>query len=395
VHLQRDAELLLSPTAQLDVVDETTLDIHTAEPIGHIAHALSHPQLAIQRGGGLVMTGPYRPVEFENDQCLTLERFDAHWAGRPPLRRIEVGVLPDLEDRINALLADEADVFYGFPPESVDQLGRFDESYETSSVPTVRLVYMQFNCGQPPFDDRTVRAATTLAIDRARLVSDVLHGHGAPAVSFVPWFMVQNEQPIQRSDPVAAGRSLDARGWRVGPDGVRVKDGARLAFDLLTPAEPVLAVLPLAHGAARQLRELGYEVCVREEPLAEFHKVRDTGVAASMSASIAMLTGDPWFLMRVRLVSDARANPGTYTSSRFDRELSTMASTIDPTQRRESWRRLQGILAYDAPRLLLVFLPNIVVTRRGRIAKVPADPNNQYFIDTRLSMIQNGRQSYS
>jgi peptide/nickel transport system substrate-binding protein len=395
VHRQRDAELLLSPTAQPDVVSETTLDLHTTEPIGHIAHALSHPQLAIQRGGGLVMTGPYRPIEFENDQCLTLERFDAHWAGRPPLRRIEVRVLPNLADRINALLADEADVFYGFPPESVDQLGRFDESYAISSVPTVRLVYMQFNCGQPPFDDQTVRAATTLAIDRARLVSDVLHGHGAVATSFVPSFMVEDEQPIQESDPAAACRLLDALGWREGPDGRRVKDGARLAFDLLTPEEPVLAVMPLAQGVARQLRELGYEVRVREEPLAEFHKARDTGVAASMSASIAMLTGDPWFLMRVRLGSDARANPGTYSSGRFDRELSSMARTVDPGERRASWQRLQAILAKDAPRLLLVFLPNIVITRGGRIANLPADPNNQYFIDTRVSVIQNGRHSHS
>src|SRR4029077_20514314 len=108
--------------------------------------------------------------------------------------------------------------------------------------------------------------------------------------------------------------------WHSGADGVRVKDGERLTFSLLTPSGPVLAVTPLAHGVARQLRELGYDVTVQPEDMSEFH--RKTGArefSAAMAASITLLTGDPWFLMRVRLASDGRANPGTHASERFDR----------------------------------------------------------------------------
>src|SRR5262249_2161524 len=123
----------------------------------------------------------------------------------------------------------------------------------------------------------------------------------------------------------------------------------------------------------------------REEALSDFHKFRDAGVQASMSASIAMLTGDPWFLMRVRLASDGRANSGTYSSTDFDRELQRMGREIDPTARRDTWRRLQAILAKDVPHLLLVYLPNVVVTRRGHVANLTPDPNNQYFIDIRLT----------
>jgi peptide/nickel transport system substrate-binding protein len=385
--VQRDAELLLTQSARLEVLNPLTLDIRTAEPVGHLAHALAHPQLAVHKSGGTIMTGPYRPVAFEDNHCLTLERFEDYWAGPPPLDRVEVRVLPELNDRIQALESDRADVIYGFPPESVDQLARFGEQYQVISVPTVRLVYLQLNCRRQPFDERDLREATSLAIDRARLLVDVLLGHGATAASFVPTYLTSEEQSIQSSDPVAAERLLDAIGWQMGPDGIRVKNGARLAFNLLSPAGPVLAVTPLAEGLQRQLRALGYDVRVQQEELSEFHRqTRDGTFAASMSASIALLTGDPWFLMRVRLASDGRANPGSYASARFDSELEVMGRAIDPAERRASWRRLQSILAKDVPRILLVFLPNIVVTRRGRLQNLVPHPNNEYFIDSRLSI---------
>ena len=37
-------------------------------------------------------------------------------------------------------------------------------------------------------------------------------------------------------DRDAAARELDAAGWRVGEDGVRVRNGRRLAFDILVPS---------------------------------------------------------------------------------------------------------------------------------------------------------------
>jgi len=41
------------------------------------------------------------------------------------------------------------------------------------------------------------------------VVSDVLLGHGATATSLVPSFMVEDEQPIQTSEPAEARRLLD------------------------------------------------------------------------------------------------------------------------------------------------------------------------------------------
>src|SRR5262249_21724818 len=157
------------------------------------------------------------------------------------------------------------------------------------------------------------------AIERDGLVRDVLGGHGAPATSFIPSYMAEDEESIQRSDPARARELLDALGWRLGSDGVRTRNGTRLVFNLLTPSGTVLAVTPLAHGVARQLRGLGYDVTVQPEDLDEFHRQTRAGTfSASMAASIALLTGDPWFLMRVRLASDGRANPGSYANPTLD-----------------------------------------------------------------------------
>jgi peptide/nickel transport system substrate-binding protein len=389
---QRDPDLLLGSDTRVRALDGTTVEFRTTEPVGHLPNALAHPQLTIHKRSGSLMTGPYRAVEFEDDRQLTLEPFVDHWAGRPPLDRISVSVQPDLEARMHMLQSGQVDAIYGFPPESVDQLSRFGANFEVTSVPTVRLVFIQLNCARPPFDDRDLREATALAIDRGALVRDVLGDHGAVATSFVPTYMSPDEQPIQCSDPRRAEQQLDAIGWLRGPAGVRVKNGTRLAFNLLTPTGPVLAVTPLARGVARQLSRLGYDVTVQAEELPEFHRqIHAGGFSASMAASIALLTGDPWFLMRVRMASDGRANPGSYANPEFDRELENMRHTIDAAARQASWRRLQAILKVDAPRVLLVFLPNIVVASAGRLQGLTRDPNNEYFIDGRMTTTMNVR----
>ena len=68
-----------------------------------------------------------------------------------------------------------------------------------------------------------------------------------------------------RYDPVAAARLLDRAGWLVGPDGVRVKDGRRLALQMVYDRELVDVSLmnAAAELAVAQWRAIGVEVKAR------------------------------------------------------------------------------------------------------------------------------------
>lgn len=73
------------------------------------------------------------------------------------------------------------------------------------------------------------------------------------------------ELPALSHDPAAARTLLDQAGWVPGPDGIRAKDGVRLAAKLLTLANrPELPVMASAIQA--QLRLIGMEIAIEVGP---------------------------------------------------------------------------------------------------------------------------------
>jgi peptide/nickel transport system substrate-binding protein len=65
-------------------------------------------------------------------------------------------------------------------------------------------------------------------IDRTAIARDAIGGYGTPAYSVcdgLPWCNPQTR--ISDNDVVGQRAALDAAGWRVAGDGIRVKNGVR------------------------------------------------------------------------------------------------------------------------------------------------------------------------
>jgi peptide/nickel transport system substrate-binding protein len=380
--VQKDVALLLSGDIQTREVDPGTLEFRTEQPIGHFAAALAHPQMIVHRGDGHSLTGKYRPVAYEPDRGLMLEAFADHWSGRPLVSRVKIEVIPDVDRRMAALASDEVDLIYAFPPENVDALDVLRRSYEVVSWPSMRMHSIQLNCLRPPFDDLAVRQATSLAIDRHALIRDVLHGHGAATNTLAPpWSNDWSGEPAA-ADARAAAQLLDSAGWRMGPDGVRAKGEQRLAFTLFTPTGPVLAMRALAHAIAAQLALLGYAIRPQEVP-ALSGAVKDGAYVAALRTGYSQLTGDPYFWLKLWLSKDGRANPGpSYANPDLDRLLVDYGRETQGPPREEFRNRVDTLLTTDVPHVLLMFMPLILVARKGILpADFVGDPNSEYFVD--------------
>jgi peptide/nickel transport system substrate-binding protein len=382
--VQKDVSLMLDLDTRARVVDARTVEFTMSRPAGNFAAALAHPQLIIHRANGSVLTGPYRPVEFEPDRCLVLDSFADHWAGLPSIPRITVRVIPEFEARVEALESGEADVIYAFPPEHIGQLRRFRGSYEVVSFPSMRAHSIQLNCSKPPFDERAVRQATSLAIDRDALIRDVLDGRGVPMLRLIPPWSGEYAASPPGPDAARAAQLLDAAGWIKGDDGVRHKGEERLALTLYTPTGPVLAMRALAARIAEQLAPLGYAVTPCEVPALSV-AVKEGAYNAALRTSYSQLTGDPYFWLKLWLSRGGRANPGpSYVNPELDQMLEDYRAETDATQRRVFRRQLDTLLATDVPHVLLVFMPLILVARRGLLRALVNDPNNEYFIGSSL-----------
>ena len=375
-------DFMLSKQTEIRALDATTLEFVTPTPTGNFAYALSYHQLIIHSGNGLVMTGAYRSVEFEADRRLVLEPFARHWAGAPPLKRISITYQDDADARVQALRADQVDMLYGLQPETLAALG--NDEFEIRSSVTNRVVYLQFNLSRKPLDDRAVRQAIALGVDRQVLVERIQGGFGTIASGFFPAGAGVDVVAVQSTDASRARQLLDEAGWEPSADGVRSKAGQRLAFTIYSYPQRA-EITPMAHVIRDQLRPLGFDITVVEVPnIGVQTKFGDFD--ASMRSINTLISGDPFFLLAITLGKAGRENTGSYFNAEVERLLVELKAERDPARRQALSRAVQECQRDDVPNVYLTISPLITVSRRVRLAGWAPNPFTQYFITNEMAV---------
>src|SRR5438105_6624699 len=173
---------LLSKDTQIKVVDPTTLEFKTPDPIGNFANVISAQFFAIHKNG-TIMTGPYKPANLAVGQELDSEAFAEHWDGPPPLAKLTIRLVTDANARVLALRSGDVDLVYGVPPQAARSVGG---DFTINTVSSGREDYMVVNHRRLPFSDKAVREATALGIDRTALLTIGLAGQGSVATGMLP-----------------------------------------------------------------------------------------------------------------------------------------------------------------------------------------------------------------
>jgi len=211
-------------------------------------------------------TGPYRVVEWKTGEYILLEGVPNYWRGSefPKIRRLLFKFLPNTTTRINQLKSGEVQMVALVP---------WDKVRELRSVPGIRLNqvvgngYEHVTLNQrhfAPFAELSVRRAMAHAIDRELIVNTLLdslvtvvNGPIQPLSS-----AYEKNVTVFAYDPARARALLDSAGWVMGTDGVRVKDGQRLSFTLITQSGFAIRE-NVSQALQKQLRDVGIDVKVR------------------------------------------------------------------------------------------------------------------------------------
>jgi peptide/nickel transport system substrate-binding protein len=121
-------------------------------------------------------TGPFKFVEFRQNESIRLERNPDYWKpGRPYLDAIEYGIIANRSTAILALVAGKYDLtFTGeVTPELVKDVKAQVPQMQCLLQPTNTQGNLLVNRERPPFDNAQIRRAMALAIDR-KAFSDIL-----------------------------------------------------------------------------------------------------------------------------------------------------------------------------------------------------------------------------
>jgi oligopeptide transport system substrate-binding protein len=220
----------------IEVVDSGTLRVELAYPNPFVLENFSYTYLApvhratVEAHGGetarfsawtkpenIVSNGPFRLTDWKLQRYLRVERNPYYWdADRVRLdgivyRPIESAVTEDRMFRSGQLHATS------IVPNNKVPGYRHQPGQPLVETPQMATYYYALNTTIPPLDDRRVRRALALAIDRDAIVSRVLMDTVIAWGAYVPYGMPHYEHPAKLDfDPREARRLLTEAGY---PDG--------------------------------------------------------------------------------------------------------------------------------------------------------------------------------
>ena len=138
---------------------------------------------------------------------------------------------------------------------------------------------MPINVTKPPTDDPLVRQAILYAVDQKTLVSEVLFGVDTPAHTVLTPITPGYSAPsgaLYSYDPAKAQALLDQAGWKVGPGGIRVKNGKKLALEIILYSNGGME-LP-TQFVVSELNKVGFSASTIVQPFATAQASFNAGV---------------------------------------------------------------------------------------------------------------------
>jgi peptide/nickel transport system substrate-binding protein len=211
-------------------------------------------------------TGPYRVAEWKTGEYILLEKVPNYWRGPeyPRIKRILFRILTNTTTRINQLKAGEVQMVALVPWDKVREL-RGLTSVRLNQVVGNGYEHVSLNQKHfPPFADVRVRRAMAHAIDRNLIAVTLLDSLVQVVDGPIQPLSAAYEPNVTRYDfdPTHARALLDSAGWIVGPDKIRVKDGVRLSFTMITQAGFAIRE-NVSQTLQQQFRTVGIDAKVR------------------------------------------------------------------------------------------------------------------------------------
>lgn len=222
-----NASAYVSTVAEINVIDDYTVQFVTAEPDPILENRLCSwcswilPKEYIEEVGedefdmNPIGTGPYQFVRLSQDSELVMEAFEDYFMGPPASDTLEFRVIPETAGRVAAITSGEVDIITNVPPDQVETLQDTDQVY-VSRIPLANCHVLVYNTNHPSIDDKRIRQAMNYAIDRELLVDSLWEGGAVLMRShqFEEYGDMFNEdRPYTPYDPDRARELLEEAGY--------------------------------------------------------------------------------------------------------------------------------------------------------------------------------------
>ena len=370
--------------ASVDVVDEHTVNITTAEPYAPLLAQLSAYNLAIMSpsAGDAVNaeysrnpagTGPFRLGDWTPGEEMTLVRNEDYWGDKAASETVVLSVVPEDSARVLLLISGEADVISNVPTVMVPRL-ESAPGVELIEETGYRTIYVGMNMKMEPFDDVRVRHAIAHAIDKEALLAGVMTGIGTLGGGFESTVIPgAADIPPYPYDPERAKALLAEAGY---PDGFEV--------DFYVPTGRYTNDRQIGEAIQAQLAEVGIEANLLSPEFGAYSALlRERDAVPFYILGKGSPTGDLDLTLGITTASTGSGNYSNYENPEVDALIAEQRVTVDPDARKEVLRQILQQVYDDAP-IVALYYENQIFGQRDNVTGFQVMPNeNVLFVDAK------------
>jgi peptide/nickel transport system substrate-binding protein len=226
--------------------------------------------------------------------------------------------------------------------------------------------HLDFNTKNAILRDANIRQAIARAIDVPKIIATIYAGYGEQGATDIPSFSwAANDLAPIAYDPKAAVRMLQAAGWMLGPDGIRMKNGQRLALSISTATDN----LPNANAEAlisQELKAVGIDLGIKNyagtvlfAPQGPLYTGR-----YDMSWIVDYVGADPDNLAKwgCNWFPPHGSNTDFYCNPQVDSLLTDAQTTFDVNRRRRDYASAWRFMLHDVPAMIIYWDKNVTAS---------------------------------
>ena len=165
--------------------------------------------------GNMVVNGPFVLKDWMHEYKIDLEANPHFFEGPPKIKKIKMFMIPEQATAFALYQNGQLDYIdnRSFPTPEVEEAKK---SPEYKNFALLRNNYLGFNVTKKPFDDKRVRLAVSMSIDRS-VFPKILHREEKPSFTWIPQGLLgYDRESGPPYDPAAARKLLAEAGY---PDG--------------------------------------------------------------------------------------------------------------------------------------------------------------------------------
>lgn len=347
-------------------VDDYTVEFHLDAANGNFPYIVSTDNYnavilpADYKGGfeqNMNGTGPFKLEKYTPKVGASFVRNDSYWGSKALPDRVEIGFYSDYQPQILALQGGQIDIIQQIPVlQGVGLLK--DPNVDIIAIPSTAHQQVHMRTDKAPFQDKRVRRAIALCLDRPKIVQGLMKGKA----------QIGNDSPFAHAYP-STDPNVKQREKNIAEAKQLLEAAGMKGFEATLTVEKYLEIPEYAVLIQNAVKEIGGKISINQLDQGAYYGDAVYGKSPWLDSHMGITDyghrGVPNVFLSAPLKSDGTWNSAHFKNPEYDKLVAKYIASLDLDSQRTIAGEIQNLLLDETPVLFAYFYDFLSATKKG------------------------------